>query len=88
MVKTDESRRFPICATCGHPIKNREKNGVYDDGYELHHGDCIRDKCGQDSLLDQRKMSLAERLHSDNHLEKYVTIKKPIPSKYGARRVA
>jgi hypothetical protein len=88
MVRSGDGGRHPVCATCGHIIKDSEKNGAYDDGSELHHGDCARDKYGYDSFLDQRGMSLEEMLFSENNIEKFIDVNYRPPNRYGARRVA
>ncbi len=56
MVLTTDSGMKARCANrrCRNPIIHREQVGVVDDGRNLWHADCFRDRFGNESVRDRK----------------------------------
>lgn len=92
VLSTDDGQKCQ-CPVCKGVIKHKEQGGVVDDGRNLRHTDCIRDKYGYEAAKDQRwliemERSSTERERNIVRVQRWLNFKNLPPGKYGARKVA
>lgn len=79
-LNTDGGQKL-MCPKCRGVIKHKEQCGIVDDGYNLWHTDCWRDRFGDDTAHDAKWAR-------DELVQRWLHFDKLPPNLYGARRVA
>lgn len=91
MTLTTDSGMKPMCPKCRGYIKNKEQVGVVDDGKNLWHSDCFKDRFGNESATTRRQQA-RDRLERFMRTDRWARFGEqpvnPIQRKSGARRVA
>lgn len=56
MVRSTDAGQKCQCPVCRGVIKHREQGGVVDDGMNMRHTDCVRDRYGHEMAMDRKWM--------------------------------
>lgn len=81
------------CPRCGGAIINKEQEGAVDDGDNFWHADCWKDRFGNESALDLRRIREIRREQMEREVRwdkvtRWANFKNLPKGKYGARRIA
>lgn len=88
MVLTTDSGQKAACPRCKGYIKHGENVGIVDDGKNLWHSDCWRDRFGPESAQNTKWLNEEGRDVRQARTLRWANFNRQAPNKYGARKVA
>ena len=89
-----------LCPKCRGVIHNKEQVGIVDDGNNIWHSDCWKDRFGPESAYDDKMfyesdtyiaemlLNMSEKERRRERLRRYRDFANLPPNKHGARKIA